>query len=140
MRTAAIFFSITAVFLTAQAMRSTWDGVYTTEQADRGEARYGPLCSGCHGDDLVGDIVENPELAGGTFRDKWNGLNVGQLFERVHRDMPARNPGSLSRETATDLIAYMLRENHYPAGTQPLSTDMNVLKQIRIDSQKPDHK
>ncbi len=140
MKTVAGFLLIAAVFLGAQTMRSTWDGVYTTAQAERGDARYGPLCSECHGDDLGGDIVENPELAGGTFRDKWNGLNVGQLFERVHRDMPARKPGTLSREAATDLIAYILRENHYPAGTQPLSTDVNVLKQIRIDSQRPDHK
>jgi mono/diheme cytochrome c family protein len=140
MKAAAIAIFVAAVILSAQAMRSTWDGVYTNEQADRGDARYGPLCAECHGDDLGGDIVENPELAGGTFRDKWNGLNVGQLFERVHRDMPAHRPGTLSRETATDLIAYILRENRYPAGSVPLSTDVNVLKLIRIDSQKPDHK
>ena len=40
--------------------RSTWDGVYTKAQADRGKT-YTRQCLECHGDDLEGD-PENPPL------------------------------------------------------------------------------
>src|SRR5579871_1480576 len=77
---AAIVILAAAVLCVAQTKsKSVWDGVYTADQAKRGEERYGRQCGHCHGDDLEGDIVENPQLAGPMFRDKWNGLNLGQL-------------------------------------------------------------
>ncbi len=130
----ATLISLTAI---AQATRSTLDGVYTAAQAERGDVLYGPRCAECHGDDLDGDPVEHPQLAGGKFRDTWNGLDLGTLFVRIHRDMPAGRAGTLSNDNTADLIAYILRENSYPAGATPLSADVNVLKQIRIDREKP---
>jgi mono/diheme cytochrome c family protein len=121
----------------AQVTRSVWDGVYTNEQAERGKARYDHVCFNCHGEDLEGDVVEHPALVGGEFRAKWNGLDLGQLFERIHRDMPMKNAGTLSREEAAELLAFILRENEYPAGAKPLPADINVLKQIRMDARKP---
>lgn len=119
--------------------RSVWDGVYTQAQADRGRVRYEGVCAGCHGDDLEGDVVEHPELAGGNFRDKWNGLNLGELFQRIHRDMPMNKAGSLSRSAAVDLVAFILSANRFPEGAQELAPDTKLLTQIRIDSQKPSH-
>jgi mono/diheme cytochrome c family protein len=116
---------------------SVWDGVYSQLQADRGKARYESTCSGCHGDELEGDVVEHPELAGGGFVDKWNGLNLAQLYERIHRDMPMDHPGSLSRETSIDLVAYLLSANHFPAGEYDLPHDLEILKQIRIERERP---
>ena len=80
--------------------------------------------------------MEHPELAGGTFRDKWNGETLADLFERIHRDMPQRNPGSLSRETTVDLIAYILSANKYPAGAHELPRDTPSLKEIRFESRR----
>lgn len=114
--------------------RSVWDGVYSPAQAARGEHSYGPLCSHCHGDDLEGDIVENPQLAGPMFRDKWNGLNLGQLFERIHRDMPLDRAGSLSRAASVDLVAFILRTNDFPAGSADLPADAHALESIVIQS------
>jgi cytochrome c len=125
-----------AVLFAQERSRSVWDGVYTSQQADRGSDQYGRRCADCHGDELEGDIVEHPELAGGTFRDKWNGETLGDLFERIHRDMPQRNPGSLSRETTVDLIAYILSANKYPAGTHELPRDTPSLKEIRFESRR----
>ena len=34
----------------APSERSVWDGVYTEEQAKRGEALYEKQCSACHGE------------------------------------------------------------------------------------------
>ena len=50
----------------ASHQRSIWDGVYTDQQAQRGSDLYGRKCASCHGDDLEGDIVEHPALAGGV--------------------------------------------------------------------------
>lgn len=120
--------------------RSTWDGVYTQEQADRGEDLYARQCAGCHGDQLEGDVVEHPALAGGAFVYKWNGLTVGDLFQRIHRDMPMDHPGSLTRDKAADVTAYLLNANKFPAGDKDLPTDLPELRQIRIDARKPDRK
>ncbi len=62
--------------------RSVWDGVYTQEQAERGHSLYNEHCTSCHGDTLAGGEVA-PPLAGGDFLANWNGLTVGDLFERI---------------------------------------------------------
>jgi cytochrome c len=116
--------------------RSVWDGVYTAQQADRGHLQYDRRCANCHGDELEGDVVEHPELAGGNFRDKWDGETLGDLFERIHRDMPQSSPGSLSRDTTVDLIAYILGANKYPAGAHELPRDTPSLKEIRFESRR----
>ncbi len=71
--------------LQAQALaetRSVWDGVYTEEQAKRGEAVYRKECATCHGDILTGG-ESAPPLTGGAFQANWNGLTLGDLFDRM---------------------------------------------------------
>ena len=135
---AAAVFAAIAVAVPAQeaASRSVRDGVYTEPQAERGKSHYIRWCVDCHGDELEGDVVEHPELAGGNFMDKWNGQNLGQLYERIHRDMPPGKAGSLSRQAAVELIAFILRANQFPAGDQELPQDPQLLKQIRIEKRK----
>ncbi len=132
---AAIVILAAAVLCVAQTKsKSVWDGVYTADQAKRGEERYGRQCGHCHGDDLEGDIVENPQLAGPMFRDKWNGLNLGQLYERIHRDMPLNRAGTLSRDASIDLVAFILSANNYPAGSTALPAEPQALESIVIHS------
>jgi quinoprotein glucose dehydrogenase len=128
--------AIAAIALPAQSgLRSTWDGVYTKAQADRGKELYGRLCAECHGEDLEGD-PENPPLATSSFVYKWNGLTVGDLFERVHKDMPANRRGSLTRRKAADLVAYLLSFNKFPAGDSELAAELAELRQIRFDAER----
>ena len=136
---AIITFALAGAFLLAQQAepRSVWDGVYSRAQADRGRARYESACAECHGDDLEGDVVEHPELAGGNFRDKWNGLSVAELFERIRRDMPPNKAGSVGRPAAADLVAFILSANQFPEGAAELTADSKALAQIRIDAEKP---
>jgi cytochrome c len=132
---------IAALAVLAQpAARSTWDGVYTKVQSERGKALYDRHCLDCHGDELEGDVVEHPALAGGAFIYKWNGLTVGDLFVRIHRDMPMDHPGTLTRQNAVDLTAFLLRFNEFPLGESDLPADMMALRQIRFDASKPDRK
>ena len=121
-----------AVALFAQSTRSVWDGVYTSDQATRGSALYAGTCASCHGTALTGG-ESAPPLAGGDFLSNWNGLTVGDLFERIRVSMPANRPGSLKREEDADVLAYMLSMNQFPPGKTELDHQTEALKQIRIE-------
>ena len=122
-----------------QAQRSVWDGVFTEEQAKRGQARYNEVCSGCHGETLSGG-ESAPPLAGGQFLSNWNSLSVGDLFDRTRSSMPQDKPGTLSRAATAEIMAYLLSANQFPAGKEALPQASEVLKEIRIDATKPDQK
>jgi len=121
--------------LRAQAPRSVWDGVYTDAQAKQGQASYNDKCSSCHGDTLMGG-ESAPALAGGEFLSNWNGLTLGDLFERIRTTMPQNRPGSLSRDVNTQILAYVLSVNQFPAGKTDLPAQTEVLKEIKIDPAK----
>ena len=76
---AALAFGL--VHLAAQNPRTAWDGVYTAEQAARGEPLYSQNCASCHGPNLTGGEMA-PSLVGGDFGANWNDLSLGDLFER----------------------------------------------------------
>jgi len=111
--------------------RTTWDSVYSVAQATRGQEVYAATCQACHLASLSG-ADQVPALAGGTFIGKWDGLTLGALHDRVRRTMPPSAPGSYARQDITDVIAYLLRENEYPAGLRALASDAESLAAIRI--------
>lgn len=122
-------------YLAAQAPRSLWDGVYTQEQAKRGESVYAQRCAQCHGPELNGgDSV--PPLAGTEFLSTWNTKNLGDLFDRIRTTMPSDKPGSLNRQQVSDIVAYVLSVNKFPAGKTELDTQTELLKQIQFDAFK----
>ena len=125
--------------LFAQASRSVWDGVYTPDQAKRGDALYRQQCASCHGTALTGG-ESAPPLAGGEFLSNWNGLTVGDLFERIRISMPADRPGKLTREQNADILAFMLSMNQFPSGKTELERQTEVLKQIRVEAAKAEEK
>lgn len=120
----------------SQTQRSVWDGVYSAEQARRGQARYGELCASCHGDTLGGG-ESAPPLAGGEFLSNWNGLTVGDLFDRTRSTMPQNKPGSLSRETGAEVLAFILSANQFPPGKADLPQQSEVLREIKIEAIQP---
>jgi len=120
----------------ADGSRSVWDGVYTDEQAKRGAPLYSQYCASCHGAELTGGEMA-PALVGSDFSSNWNGLTLGDLFERMRTSMPQDNPGGLSRQQNTDILAYILSANTFPAGTSELARETEVLNQIRFQSLKP---
>ena len=138
MRVAIICVAAAALLALAQTpARSVWDGIYTPEQAKRGSALYAKECGSCHGTELTGG-ESAPPLAGGDFLSNWNGLTVGDLFERIRVSMPADRPGRLSREQDADVLAYILSFNQFPSGKTELERQTEALKQIRFESTKPD--
>jgi mono/diheme cytochrome c family protein len=115
---------------------SVWDGVYTEEQAKRGEGLYHRECSSCHTATLTGG-EQSPALAGAEFTSNWNGLSVGELFERFRVTMPPDRPERLSRQQKADILAYVLSVNKFPAGQRELARETQLLNQIRFEATKP---
>jgi len=120
----------------AQTTRSVWDGVYTEEQSKRGRAVYQKECASCHGPELTGG-ESAPALTGTGFLSNWNGLTVGDLFDRMRVSMPQDNPERLSRAQHADVLAFLLSANRFPVGKTELDRQTEVLKQIRFEAEPP---
>jgi len=116
--------------------KSIWDGVYTEAQATRGKALYAEQCASCHGGELTGGEMA-PPLAGGEFMAGWDGLTIGDLFERVRISMPQNAPGSLSGQQNADILAFMFSANKFPAGAAEMPKEAGILKQIKFEVKKP---
>ncbi|HLR45884.1 MAG TPA: cytochrome c [Deinococcales bacterium] len=112
---------------------SVWDGVYTEEQAQRGQEAYEASCMSCHGNTLRG-TPGAPGIAGGRFTFNWKDESVGELHSYVRGNMPVGQAGSLGSETYADIIAYILEVNEYPAGDAELSKDPEDNEGILITS------
>jgi mono/diheme cytochrome c family protein len=115
--------------------KSVWDGVFTEEQAKRGEATFQKECSSCHGNDLAGDGFA-PALAGSDFMSNWNDLSVGDLFERIRISMPPNGPSGVTPAQKADIVSHILNSNKYPAGKTELEPKTEVLKEIKIEMKK----
>jgi len=117
----------------ATAPRSVWDGVYTEEQAKRGQPLYQHKCATCHGDKLSGG-ESAPPLTGGQFLSNWNGLTLDVLFERIRLTMPSDNPARVPRPEKADILAYLLSMNRFPPGKTELQYKAELLKEILIET------
>lgn len=116
--------------------RSVWDGVYTQEQATKGDELYLQQCVSCHGPSMEGGEMA-PGLADGAFRANWNGMTVGDLYDRIHEGMPPDNPGMLSRQEVAEILARMLNANGFPPGEKELPSRPEMLRMIQFVSSKP---
>ena len=113
-----------------------WDGAYSEAQARRGEPLYEQSCAECHGADLNG-VEMAPGLVGSDFLWNWNGLTLGDLFDRVRVSMPQGAPNSVSRGDKVDILAYMLEVNGFPAGETELSSRTSALRGVRFLAERP---
>lgn len=114
----AALFSFTHAMSWAES-RTVVDGVYTLEQATRGQELYAERCEVCHGVGLEGADV-NPPLAGSRFLANWNSQSVRDLTTRTRTTMPLDDPGSMSASETADVIAYVLQKNDFAAGDSEL--------------------
>ncbi len=120
---------------------SVWDGIYTEQQAQRGEALYQRQCSLCHGAKLIGKASEDtPPLTGPVFMKTWNGRSLDALFKQILRKMPQDDPGTLTPKQTADLVAFILSFNKFPAGQTELPTQIDSLATIHLDARKPEAK
>jgi mono/diheme cytochrome c family protein len=109
--------------------RTAKEGVYSDQQARRGQAIYKDRCASCHGATLGGGNA--PPLAGDAFIGIWGGP-LSDLVDKIQNTMPQDDPGKLSRQQSADVVAYMLEAGKFPAGRADLGTDQAMLKQIAL--------
>jgi mono/diheme cytochrome c family protein len=119
----------------APTARSTWDGVYTAQQADRGAMLYMQHCALCHAPALTG--ADGPPLTGPEFMSNWNNLTLNDLFDRVRTAMPPNDPDQVSPQQKADIVAHILRVGMFPAGMMELPRDAGQLSQIKILATRP---
>ena len=132
-RAAALLSFLVVAGLAAQGP-TVWDGVYTEDQAMRGQSVYKDKCQSCHGETLDGGM--GPSLSGTGFLSDWDGRSVGDLVTQTQATMPADDPGKMTLRQVADSIAYVLARNSLPAGQQELGVDIEALNQIRITAKK----
>lgn len=132
----AIGLAMAGAALAQDAGKSVWQGIYTSEQADRGAGIYAQRCGACHGAALNG-TGEAPPLIGGEFVSHWDTMTVGDLYDRVRTTMPQNDPQSMTREEYADVLAFLLKTNGFPTGSQPLDRRSEVLATIGITAEKP---
>jgi hypothetical protein len=102
-------------------------GVFTDEQAERGNGVFSKVCVECH---------TRNDMSGRDFRLNWNGRTVFELFERIRTTMPDAAPGSLTREEYADVTSYFLKLNGMPAGSMPMPAD-STLSAIKLEIPPP---
>jgi mono/diheme cytochrome c family protein len=126
-----------AVHVSVRAQtRTTWDGVYTEEQAARGDALYKEHCTRCHGPNLQGNGEGAGPLIGPPFTTNWNGVGMGVMLERVRQSMPLDRPGTMTRQQVADLLAFVLQSNKFPAGKVELVRQPDMLNSITFQLEK----
>jgi mono/diheme cytochrome c family protein len=115
------------VWAAAQSERSVWEGVYTEDQAVRGQNVFGVSCARCH------DVAD---FSAPSFLQGWEASTVLDLFQVLQKTMPMDDPGSLRPQDYADIVGYLLRANGVPAGKGELDSDAERLKLIRITPKK----
>jgi quinoprotein glucose dehydrogenase len=131
-----LFAGVIAVVAQGGTPRTVWDGVYTELQAVRGEKVSAAQCARCHGQTLTGAEAA-PPLTGALFNANWEGVPLGELFERIRVSMPLDAAGTMSRQQTVDVIAYMLKVGKFPVGDAELPTEAAALMQVTFVSNRP---
>jgi mono/diheme cytochrome c family protein len=123
--TAAGLLLFSAVTFAAQdpPKRTTRDGVYTKTQAEAGKAAFDKFCLNCHGFAPSQKSNLSPDLGGDAFLAKWSGKSVRDLATLILTTMPNDGSAVLTEEQTASVVAYVLQQNKFPVGGQPLKYD-----------------
>lgn len=106
--------------------RDTTHGVFTDEQATRGEDVFWNICSECHFEDDFG----------AAFIESWSGVSVKDLLDEIVATMPEDNPGGMPMTQYIDVVTYMFKLNGLPAGDAELGEDQLDAVQIKWEPSK----
>lgn len=92
--------------------QSIQDGVYTEAQAEAGKKLYQQHCVTCHDKRYFKPVLQ-----------AWSGQSLQTFFMTMATTMPEANPGMLYDEEYVQIIAHILAQNKYAAGSQVLSAE-----------------
>lgn len=121
--TCALVLSLSACMAGQTAVsqeKTVKDGVFTAAQVSSGQMVYESSCKTCHNTRFYRDTLKS-----------WDKQPLIYLWETIMGTMPADNPGSLGLDEYTDVIAYILSEQGFPAGEHKLDHN-NGMENISI--------
>jgi mono/diheme cytochrome c family protein len=125
-RSQTFLVAVVAAILAASGGASVWaagskPALYEAAQATSGAKLFSANCAACHGDRLEGGA--GPALSGATLGTlaKNTKLSIGDMFSFLALQMPLNNPASLSHDQYTQIMAFILKFNGYPAGSKALT-------------------
>lgn len=115
--------------------------LFTRQQVLDGRSVYAVHCARCHGDALQG-AAAGP-LSGPAFAISWSvggvignwseaSLSVDDLDYIIRTSMPRDAPGKLKPLQYDAVLSFILHENGYEAGPDPLRGGAAVLKRARL--------
>jgi mono/diheme cytochrome c family protein len=107
---------------------STRSGVYTADQALKGQELFTVICGECHQPE---DFLEG-------FLPGWAGQRADELFREIRKTMPEDSPGSLRSSEYASVIAYLFQLNGLKAGEEKLPGSTRRLKEILIETAEED--
>jgi mono/diheme cytochrome c family protein len=108
------------------AKKTTFDGVFTDAQAERGKQNFlAGRCGGCHKLDLTGD--RGPALKGNDFMAHWENGSLVTLFDKIRETMPPNGANEVTDDAKADIVAYLLQQNGFPAGKTELRAEAESL-------------
>jgi mono/diheme cytochrome c family protein len=136
----------------AAAQAQSGQAYYTEAQAARGQALFKKHCAACHfaepdpekaKKETAGFMlarVKSPSNLGGTYiagarAPRTTGRRIYTTVYYLFRElesMPAV-PDSISQQERTDILAYILKQNRYPAGRDEMKFDLAAMRRMPLD-------
>ncbi|ARO15590.1 cytochrome c551 [Ketogulonicigenium robustum] len=100
--------------------RTIYDGVFTAEQAERGQTDWTASCASCHGPTGRGSSG-GPRVIGPVINNKYADKPLQEYFDYVVANMPMGAPHSLSNEAYVDITAFILSSHGAEPGDAELT-------------------
>jgi alcohol dehydrogenase (cytochrome c) len=98
-------------------------GLFTAAQASRGQQVFAQSCAACH-------RIE--DQSGSVFHTRWGNGTAAALFNFISGAMPENAPGSLPKSDCAAVMAYLMRESGFRAGSSELPADSAALERIKL--------
>jgi alcohol dehydrogenase (cytochrome c) len=107
----------------AAVAASPLNGVFSAAQAARGAVVFQRQCGSCHAPE---------DHAGASFKAKWGGGTVADMYRTISTTMPQGNAGGLSPQEYASIVALYLRQTGFTAGQQDLPSDPTALAKLPV--------
>lgn len=104
--------------------KTTNDAIYTKAQADGARAQFDKICADCHPFTVAAKKKpKDKPLGDEPFFEEWSGRPLTELITLIALTMPNDGSVAVTEKEATDLVAYMLQQNGFAAGSTALTRD-----------------
>ena len=106
------------------AQATSNDGIYTKAQADGAKKQFDKICADCHPFTVA--AKKKPKdlpLGDEPFFENWTGRPLVELVTLIALTMPNDGSAVVTEAEAVDLVAYILQQNGFPAGSKPLTKE-----------------